>query len=326
MATGPKSQKFYFANSAAPYSPATYRGAWDSSASIVDRLLHTTPSGAAATKSVAETSATNNYDVMLGRWVSAALAEDQEFSKAGTTDTATIIIGARESGTAANAYLHYHIYITTGDSDTVRGTIATDYIGASELTTTARGWSYALNLSNVIGQVGDRIVIEVGWRGVQTSTTSYNATINYGNTGTTDLTNTSTSVTTRPGNVVITYTKYKWEQEGYRFRYDSGNEATPTWIAAQDTNINVSGTNQVFRLRTVVKELLGVNPPSRQFQLNYKKSTDGIYTIVGLNDNTVVNADLDSDNFDDNSLKLIEDIKGKPECFLSQGDHINTYE
>lgn len=68
-----------------------------------------------------------------------------------------------------------------------------------------------------------------------------------------------------------------YEQEGFRFRADDGSETTATWLAAQDTNIT-RGRNINTRLRMLVDTT--DDTPSNQYQLEYKKSTDGTYKRV----------------------------------------------
>lgn len=68
-----------------------------------------------------------------------------------------------------------------------------------------------------------------------------------------------------------------YEQEGFRFREDDGSETTATWIAAQDTDIS-RARNTNTRLRVLVNTT--DDTPSNQYQLEYKKSTDGTYKRV----------------------------------------------
>lgn len=175
--------RFYLTATAAPYTPTTKRGAWDNSAATLARYLGPRPAGTATTAVGAETSATNNYDVLWGRWVSDAAVA------AGTlSGTVEWIAGVLEAATDANAFWHVHIYVTSGDTDTVRGTLLTDSIGATEFpTTTAAGRGEgAKTVTSVAISVGDRIVVELGFQNQNTITTSRNITLQYGGTGTTD--------------------------------------------------------------------------------------------------------------------------------------------
>ena len=190
-------KKLYVANSTTPYAPATYRGAWDASGSIVDMALTQTPTGTAATKGVAETNVSAGYDVMLARFVSEKLQANYTFT---ASDKIEWVLGWLESNAAADMFSHIHIYVTTGSSDTVRGTLLTNNIGATELVTTAAGMGEGLfSLAGTVAALqGDRIVIEVGYVAQNTVTTSRTGTLNYGGT-TTDLFAGSTNEQTEPG-------------------------------------------------------------------------------------------------------------------------------
>jgi hypothetical protein len=189
-------RRYYLANAAAPFTPTTIRGAWDQTASSVTNLLGSVPSGGAATVAMTEVNVTNLWDVLFGRWVS------EPIYHAGTlAGTATWIAGVLESSLSANDFFHVHIFVTVGSTDVVRGTLLTDSIGATEFpnpTATGRGEG-AKTITSTAVSVGDRIVVEIGYQAQNTVTTSFTGTMNYGNTGTTDLASASTAVTTNPG-------------------------------------------------------------------------------------------------------------------------------
>jgi hypothetical protein len=186
--------RFWLTNAAAPYTPATRRGAWDVASGEDVQLLGRRPQGSAGTSSINAGSTAADRDVLLHRSISAGTV------KAGTiSGTVSWTIGARESNVDCNAVWHLHAYVTSGDSDTPRGTLLADYIGSTEFTTTETGTQVLSQaVSSVAVQVGDRIVVEIGYR-AQALVTTYNATINYGNVGATDLSSGSTNVTNEPG-------------------------------------------------------------------------------------------------------------------------------
>lgn len=191
------STHLYIQNAAAGYTPTTKRGAWDVSTSTVVMKLDQVKAGASATSAIAEASATNNWDVLLARFVSEPLQSDTSFT---TSDTVQWIMGVMESSNSANDMYHVHIFITQGDTDNLRGTLLTDSIGATEWPTAAKGRGEGTKtLSAVSALAGDRIVVEVGYQAQNTSSTSYTGTLYYGATGATDLTSGSTAVTTNPG-------------------------------------------------------------------------------------------------------------------------------
>jgi hypothetical protein len=176
--------RFYLHNVSAPYTPATIRGAWDATASAVVKALDTAirPTHAITYVSIAETSTTDEWDVLLGRFVSGPL-------KAGTIGTGTVdvMLGVYENNAAANDHYHLHIFVTAGDTDTVRGTLLTNYREAAGVNewgtataTSGRALNAAQSLSSVVVSDGDRIVVEIGYTARNTSATSYNARVYYG--------------------------------------------------------------------------------------------------------------------------------------------------
>jgi Peptidase family C25/Propeptide_C25/Concanavalin A-like lectin/glucanases superfamily/Domain of unknown function (DUF2341) len=67
------------------------------------------------------------------------------------------------------------------------------------------------------------------------------------------------------------------EQEGFGFRADDGSETGATWLANQDTDI-LRDKNLNTRLRALLNA--NADPASTQYQLEYKKSTDSVYSKV----------------------------------------------
>lgn len=192
-------QRFYLNDNAAAYNPAVAKGAWDDVTNQPDiGGLQATQAGAAATLTGIETSAVNNWDVLLATFVSDGLAGNVSFA---TTDTVKGVIGVSESATGMNAVTHIHIWVTTGNTDTVRGTLLLDNIGSTNWSTTISGLTTGIaNLSNNVSALaGDHIVVEVGYQAQNTVTTSFTGTIAFGaNTPTVDLTNGDTSTVAHP--------------------------------------------------------------------------------------------------------------------------------
>lgn len=191
--------RWYFGNTAAPYTPATVKGGFEKTAGAVTGLLAGRPAGTATTIAQAVGATTNPTDVLWGRWVSAPAV-------AGGTISGNVawIIGRVENNAALNANAYAHIWVTVGDSDTVRGTLLANYAGATEFTTTATGnGTSGLPVTSVAIQAGDRVVIEMGYRALGSGSTAYTATMNYGGTGLTDLvaggTGGTNGPTVRPG-------------------------------------------------------------------------------------------------------------------------------
>lgn len=179
--------RFYMQNAAPDVTVATHRGAWDATGSVLQRKLALTKSGAIATQAVAEASATNNYDVLMLKFVSEPITAAQTI-----TGTLNWVAGSLESNNAMNANWHVHAYVTQGNTDNLRGTLITDYTEAAGTnewpnTATGDGPTGAVTLSSVAISANDRIVIEAGYVARNTSTTSRTGTLWYGGTNSTDL-------------------------------------------------------------------------------------------------------------------------------------------
>lgn len=184
--------RLYLQNQSAGYSPTTFRGAWDATGSAVTKKLGATKSGTSTTVALAETSTTNNFDVLLARFVSDPFTNNVSFL-ANAVSTIAWIMMVTESNASANDFFHIHAYVTTGDSDTPRGTVLTDNIGGTEWTTTGTGRGEGAKTNSAVSaQIGDRLVIEVGYQAQNTSATSFTGTLRYGGTGA-DVTQGSTT-------------------------------------------------------------------------------------------------------------------------------------
>lgn len=152
--------RMYLTNTAAGYTPPTKRGAWDNNSATLARLLSPAKSGSAATAAALEGVATDDYDVLWGRWVS------DPFIYAGDLEgTVEWVMGVLESSSLADQVSHLHLYVTVGSTDVVRGTVLSDSIGATEFPTTGTGRGEGLKtLTTVACSVGDRLVAEIGYR------------------------------------------------------------------------------------------------------------------------------------------------------------------
>jgi len=202
--------KLYLTNRAAPYTPATIRGAWDQTAGAVTLALDSSKvaGGVNTSLQINETSATLDFDALIYRGVSGPLAA-QTFG--GTVD---LVLARLESNAAADMCWHVHIYITQGDSDTPRGTLLSDYVElvANEwpTTATAGGFASAQTLAALAITAGDRMVVEIGYVARNSVTTSYGGTLRYGcsdaaSAALADLVagDVSPDITTRAGHLVF---------------------------------------------------------------------------------------------------------------------------
>ncbi|MEV5264824.1 hypothetical protein [Streptomyces werraensis] len=186
--------RFWLTPTAAPYTPATKRGTWTDNATTITGALAMQPAGSAVTTAKVET-ATTTTNVLLGRWIGPPAR------KAATiTGTISWVLGRMASAAAATMVDRMHIYVTAGNSDTVRGTLLSNYTGTVNWPTTAAGVAVTNQaITSVAVQAGDRIVVELGYQAKNTVATAYTGTTHYGGTGTTDLAAGATTVTTTPG-------------------------------------------------------------------------------------------------------------------------------
>lgn len=196
--------RLYLANVAATYTPPTIRGTWSDKALTGASGLLRRKTGAGTTAAKAETSSSNTWSTLLRRFVS------EPINNAATLDgAASVCFGARVSGgnstnkpADANMVPQLHIYVTVGNTDVVRGALtSTALVGGTEFASefgAAGVLSTIAALTAVNAQVGDRIVVELGYRSQNTFTTSVTGTMNYGGTAS-DLTDGDNATSTHPG-------------------------------------------------------------------------------------------------------------------------------
>lgn len=189
--------RLYFQNAAESFTPTTIRGDWDDdTTSTVVRKLGENKAGASAVAVVTEDTGTEDWDILMVRFVSEPLQYDTSFT---SSDTVEWILGVLESASQADFHYHLYIYITQGDTDSLRGALLSDNIASAEWPTKARGYGEGTqSLSTVPAQAGDRIVVEVGYQAQNGRTSNYDGTLYYGATGD-DLVQGSTSVTQNSG-------------------------------------------------------------------------------------------------------------------------------
>jgi hypothetical protein len=161
-------------DSVGAYDPVTRRGAWDKTTSTTVHRLAPVKAG----KGIGATNSENNvagaYDVLISTFVSEPLATNKTIN-----GDLTGVLLVNQSNDAADMVAHIHAWVTQGESATVRGTLLSDFIGASEWVTSNLNINYSglalpsQVLTPVAAQAGDRIVIEIGYRAGNTVTTSY---------------------------------------------------------------------------------------------------------------------------------------------------------
>lgn len=201
--------RLYTANAAPWYTPSTVQGTWTDTEGSGNIYRLSAKNGAAGTP-IAWSSGGGTWTLLVSRWVTDPIKTDYTF---GTADTIQWTMGVKISSvTNAASTWDVFAYVTSGDTDTPRGTILTNTIGTAAISETATGRGDAV--TNLTGSVaalkGDRIVVEVGVRKTGTATGTRTWTQDIGNTGGTDLTDGSTDVTTKPGWIEVVTASDPW--------------------------------------------------------------------------------------------------------------------
>lgn len=176
-------------DSAGGFTPATIKGTWTNSSATLLRLLGE-KSGTEQVANVAPGSFVTNHDRLAGRWVSRPIAADVSI-----TGTMTwIYVGAFTSSGTPTVISKAHVWVTTGGTDTVRGTLLANQLGADNYTATLTGrGDGAIAITTVAAQAGDRIVLELGMRITSAFNINDAGRLAYGGTGA-DRTDGSTTV------------------------------------------------------------------------------------------------------------------------------------
>lgn len=192
--------KWYLSNLPTPVGTVPFLSSmWDDAATI-KRALSITRGGSNTASSRAEVSPSDSWDVGLWQGVSPPML------RGGTLQgPMSLTMAVRESSLAANLATAVAVYVVAGDTGVVRGIgVGGNY--TLEWPTTFTGRTSTATLAEVSGcQPGDRLVVEVGYRSLNTVTTSYTGTMRYGGTATTDLatSNTGTNATTRSPHITL---------------------------------------------------------------------------------------------------------------------------
>lgn len=263
--------RFYLTNSTAPVSPAFTpsgsgggAGGWDQTTTAIRGAASLTKSGANTSVAGTETNANTSWDVLLGQWVSPSVVN------AGIVQgNYAFSIGRQASNqTPDPPDLVFHIVVKVVNSagDTVR-----DYADAAAFSAL---WPLSMIASDnsgtldtpVSAQVGDRIVIEIGFRAQNDVTATRSGQMRYGGTDPTDL------VPNDSGSLVTS--RSPW------FQFDSATVAAlfgnvaPTVDAGPDAPVTLGGTFS----RTATEDNDGPSITSREWQI---VSGPGAGTTIG---------------------------------------------
>lgn len=182
----------------ATYSPESRRGAWDAAgAGWGWGAFKTTKEGSVAYVSITANT-TANYDwAILG--FTYVLPEAASFSGAYSG-----VIGILEGDDNIAAQLHIHAYVLAGQTESLRGTLISDYIDPDEAEASFNaGEGFSGTVSDVSAKAGDVLVVEFGCR--TNSSVSNVVRLYVGGTDATDLAD-GADVRTYPGWMQFAYT------------------------------------------------------------------------------------------------------------------------
>lgn len=187
--------RFYLSNTAPSYTPSSpvHQGTWSNGAQTTAKALTGRPSGATGTTAVQILATTANRSMLCLRGIT------EPAVAAGTiSGTVQWVLGVLESNAALNAFFMVHIWVSAGNSTTVRGTLLNMSSGATEWPTSYAGRTEGnKTLTSVAIQSGDRIIVELGYIASSSSST-YTGTYRFGGTSATDLASGGTN-TADPG-------------------------------------------------------------------------------------------------------------------------------
>lgn len=160
--------RFYLAVSGTPgCSPAINAGWEQVVAGFASRPTSTTKASTARANFNALHGSTATSDTCWYQWVSDTLDVDQSIS-----GTVSMVVRVLEGIVAEDAHLAFSVRAVSNDGGTVRGTLLDFFATSTEFAVTAETRIHsALAISTVAALSGDRIVIELGVRGVTPSNT-----------------------------------------------------------------------------------------------------------------------------------------------------------
>lgn len=179
--------RFYLPSSGSAAASPGFGSLWDDSASAVRRPLVGTPSNssivAPSSAYVAEATATSPWDVLIRQYVSDPIGAQT------ISGTFSFVAKAAETAGTADMFVQLRIAVVSGDGSTERGELyagntATTLGGAGasnqEMSTGGTRIYNAVSLSSVDAQAGDRLLVEVGYRSLNTTTTSRSGGVEQG--------------------------------------------------------------------------------------------------------------------------------------------------
>ena len=279
--------KLYLTNAAPTFDPAATKGAWTSTAGKVTKALDSQKNdhqGITTTVAVNDTVTTNPNKILLYQGISGPLAAQ---TISGNVD---VVIPILESSASADFNWGVHIWVTQGNSSTVRGTLLTDYneaLGTNEwpTTITAKGLNAAQAMTSVIASAGDRIVVEIGYYARNAVSTTFTGTLRYGTCDTlnnfafaTDLTagDTGTALTTKAPFISFSSAITEGTVDGrlsqaVRETIINANPSAQLSQAVRETIINANPNAQLSQM---VREVIIANAVVVTFNAGWAKGSN----------------------------------------------------
>lgn len=182
--------RMYLTNDTAPVSVSATAG-WEQTSGAVSRLLGLGRGGSNAAVAIAETSTSNQHDVLLGQWVSQPMTSGGQLRGAFNW-----VVARQESSADADLVSHAVLKVVSGDGLAVRG-VAADIIHPTEWGTTLQAISVSSTITNpVTCLAGDRLVFELGYRATNLVGTSFTGTARYGGVADLESNDIGTATTT----------------------------------------------------------------------------------------------------------------------------------
>lgn len=180
--------QFFLTADPAPYVPGVWKGSWDSTADAVTKRLDSTKTTAdPAMYTIQSVSATEiaallspiPYRVALGRFVGGKLAAQN------ISGTVQMVFGL-EASLDAELYGACHIWVSLGDSDSVRLTLVDNYFEPLEtgnaFPATPEGHQFQMSVALNAGDIldDDRVIIEYGFAAFNATTAPMTGVLYYG--------------------------------------------------------------------------------------------------------------------------------------------------
>jgi len=180
----PTSVRLYFANADPVNGVTTYRGSWNSDPTT-DKLMGHKGGSLTAFQHLIMSSGDRGLGTMV----------TLPFVQAFTPTDCSGCFGYYETDAGANAYMRLHLWASEGVTDTLRGTMVSQYLHGTEMGVGSGtyGTDWDPTFSSVAMSAGDRLILECGFR--VASASMQTVFLRYGGTDATDLSSSNSGAT-----------------------------------------------------------------------------------------------------------------------------------